>query len=219
VLFVMTQEKPVENTVICLLHGETDDRGRLYKAARWKLEEMATALKPFVNSATIWLYDGTREGTSTILSIAPHFGIQVTKEELEEYIDATESQRLEQRKDLPVTWLPSLASESFHGPYRIELRTALAELFAHLANGNSVLSCMSERYFRAFFEFVGGFAYSATLRKGDAVVLEFSPVITATEGGGYQQTASGVPEPDGKQSSLASEKKLLVLQSSKCVTA
>jgi hypothetical protein len=218
----MTQEKPMEYTLVCLLHGETDDRGRLYKTARWKLEEMATALKPFVNSSTIWLYDGTLEGTSTILSIAPHFGIKVTKDELEAYIDATDSKRLNERKDLPVTWLPSLVSESFQGPDPIELQTAQSELFVYLASGNSILACMSERYFRKFYEFVDGVPWAAKLGKGDAVVLQLSPVITATERGGgkpkYQPTASGVPEPDDEQSSLA-YKKLLVLSDSKLVTA
>ena len=218
----MAQEKLLANIVICVLYGETDDRGRLYKAARWKLEEMATALKPFVTPSTIWLYDGTPEGTSTILAIAPHFGIQVTKEELGEYIDATESQKLEQRKNLPITWLPSLASESIHGPFRLELQTAQAELFAYLASGNSVLACMSEPYFRRFFEYVGGIAYNAKLGKGDAVVLQVSQRIKVNRGEGEEpkprQTASGAPEPYDNQAFLA-EKKLLALDSSKYVTA
>jgi hypothetical protein len=215
----MTQEKPVESTVICLLHGATDDYGRLYKVARWKLEEMATALKPFVNSSTIWLYDGTREGTSTILSITPHFAIQVTKEELGEYIDATESQKLDQRKNLPVTWLPSLAPESIHGPYRIELQAAQEKIFASLASGNSVLACMSEHYFRAFFEFIGGVPYTAKLAKGDAVVLQFSQQAKASgaeeEEPTHQQIPGEVPQPSNEQ---PSPEKPFVLRSSKCVT-
>jgi len=210
----------MEGTAVCLLHAESDDRGRLYKTARWKLEEMATLLKPAVSSAS-WIYDGTLEGTGTILSIAPHLEIQITKAELDEFMDATESNQLDQRKSLPVMWVPSLASESIDGPFGIELKTARDELFTRLEGGNNVLACMSEQYFRALFEFIGGAPYTGQLQKGDAVILHFRLQTKAeiTEGEQPKQTPAERPSPELCEQKSSVGRKEFVLHKWQYLTA
>jgi hypothetical protein len=159
-------------TITCLLHAETDERGNLYKTAKGKLEDMTERIKPFVTSSTIWLHDGARPAINTILCLAPHFDIQVSKKDLEEDIQAAECGK-QGKAPRQVEWLPILDPDNILGPRRAELESARDQIFAKLTKNDSVLACMREQYFRSFFDFVGGTPYAGQLACGDAVVLQF----------------------------------------------
>jgi len=162
----------MEKTLICLLHAQTDSHGNLYKTAQGKLEELAVVLRPFVSASTRWLHDGVRPGINTIVALAPHFGISVTREELEDDIAAVESG--EEVKAQQVVWLPSLESDNPQAPHRSELELVRNELFAHLSNHGSMLACMGEQFYRCFFQFLAGTQYAGQLNGGDAIVLRLA---------------------------------------------
>lgn len=170
-------------TLICLVHVNTDERGNLFRATKWKLEDVAEAIKLFVDPATVWLHDGSTPAESAILYLAPRFGISVCKQELEDAITVADSLH-ELRRTLPVRYVPSLGAYSIQGPHHSEMEELRKEIFTHFDKGANVLAFMNKPYFLALFAYLKGKPYPGDVAAGDAVVLQFS---------GKEQALGGEP--------------------------
>jgi hypothetical protein len=207
----------MEKTVICLLYGLVDTQGNLFKTSKERLQEVAGALTSYVSAGTIWLHDGTRPALSTVLGIAPRLQVQLSRKELEDDMEAAESQQEKPGSTRPVRWLPSLECRGAQEPYHADLELARKEIFALLEAGSSVLACTSEKYFRAFFERVSGIPYAGQLSGGSAIILQFVEQEKPAEKSGAATAPEKGKPADKEVEKQPSKKTELVLANSRVI--